>query len=506
MPLIGLWVALWAPIGAGCSGSEAAVDVEPAVPVVAGARLELMYATRGRFGGLVGALEAGVQARLLGPDGAELGPLVPDAAGRFEVEHAGLPGEALTLVVGEVQVDFRIRDPESAVPAAVRPSLGGVGAVPNDLIVAGPAAAPWGVVVRSGDNAVSPFDLEAGLAGAPLGVRLPAVEGPGGPVAAAPWFVAPLDAAGQRVAVTAAGQGRVYIVDLAAGAVLRALEAPAAVTLAAPFALPRPADVDGDGVLEAEVLTFVPRTPQPVAVVQGRLLVAYAGVVEPDRGGETGQVILPAVVASFDVDDLDAAPTVRVLDVLNPQELRDDGAGGALLTCSGSFRIQGVRPVTPGAVLRLEPVSLEVLGRRDLPELLPTTAIAAGGALWAGSLARGKVVRFDLEGGPLTELSLNALPVDSVFRLIALPGGLVGVPSFNTDRLHVLDPERGVLDPPPFFGPLPVGPGGDIFDGLQMAALRPGRAGVDFVGPELFVLSGIASRVTPVELRKVLGP
>ena len=490
----------------GCGGADPAPAPEAQVPDVPGARLELIYATRGLFGGLDGALEPGVQATLLDPDGAVLATVSGDGAGRFSVPHAAPPGARLTLVVGEAQVGFRVRDPAAARAAAVHPSLGGVGAVPNDLIVAGAPEASHGVVVRSGDNAVSVVDLATGLTGAPLGVRLPAVDGPHGPRPAAPWFVAALDPDGLRVAVTAAGQDRVYVVDLGRGEVERVLSAPPSVTLAAPFTLPRPVDVDGDGAEEATVTTFAPKTPQPVAVIDGRLLVAYATVLEADRGGASQQVLLPAVVVSFDLSDLDAAPAVQVLDVLNPQELRGDGAGGALLTCSGTFRIQGVEAVTPGAVLRLDPRTLEVQDIRRFDALLPTTAIAAAGRLWVGSLARGKVVHFTFGDPEAAELALNDLPVDSVFRLIALPGGLIGAPSFNTDRLHVIDPRAAALDPAPFFGPLAVGAGGEIFDGLQVVARRPGRAGVDFVGPDLFVLSGISAQVTPVELRRVLGP
>ena len=60
--------------------------------------------------------------------------------------------------------------------------------------------------------------------------------------------------------------------------------------------------------------------------------------------------------------------------------------------------------------------------------------------------------------------------------------------------------------PPPFLKPFSVGPGKPIFDGAQILARRPGRAGVDFTGPDLFCLSGIASRIWPIETRKLLGP
>ena len=90
--------------------------------------------------------------------------------------------------------------------------------------------------------------------------------------------------------------------------------------------------------------------------------------------------------------------------------------------------------------------------------------------------------------------------------MIDLPGGLIGAASFNTDRLHVVDPRTRVVDPKPFCGPFVIGPGRPVFDGVQVCARRPGRAGVDFVEPDIYCLAGIASRVTPIELRKVLGP
>lgn len=483
--------------------------LEPAVPPLACGRPEVMYATvgpeGGRFGGLDGALEPGTQAMLRSGDG-EVAALEADAEGRFEVRHAAEVGQTLTLEACGASVDFVVRDPDVARAAAVRSSLGGVGAVPNDLIMVG---GPEGhaVVVRSGDNAVSTVGWRDGIEEGPRGVRLPEVDGAEGPVFANPWLATSLTEVGDRVAVTAWAQGRVYIVNLTSGAVEQTLAGPGPITLDAPFILTEPFDVDGDGAEETEVSRFTPSHPQPVAVVQGRLLVAYASILRVDRGAAGGQVALPAVVASYDLHDLSAAPVIRALHVLNPQELRADGRGGALLTCSGLFRIDGLTPVTPGAVLRLDPTTLATLGEIPLPEFLPTTSIEAAGRVWVGSLAAARVLAFEWSWTQeRARVDVEGEGVDSIFRLFELPGGLLGVPSFNTDRLHVLDPRTGALNPAPFFAPLQIGPGGTIFSGLQIVARRPGRAGVDFVGPDLMALSGLSASVTPVELRKVLGP
>ena len=106
----------------------------------------------------------------------------------------------------------------------------------------------------------------------------------------------------------------------------------------------------------------------------------------------------------------------------------------------------------------------------------------------------------------MAELSLNDREVASVFGWVDLPCGLLGAPVFDTDTLHVLDPRTRRLDPPPFYAPLVLGPGRPLVDGLQAVARRPGRLGVDFVGPDTLALAGVASRVTPLELRRILGP
>ena len=104
------------------------------------------------------------------------------------------------------------------------------------------------------------------------------------------------------------------------------------------------------------------------------------------------------------------------------------------------------------------------------------------------------------------DAAANAVQRRACLTVVVIGGGLVGVPSFNTDRMHILDARTGAIDPEPFFAPLAVGPGRPLFDGLQIVAARPGRRGVDFRGPDLFALTGQASELIPIELRKVLGP
>lgn len=483
-------------------------------------RPELIFASRDPASGtvVVGALEGGLEPLdaliVRSAAGLELGRVFSDAHGRAVLElDADVRDERLSLAPGrapEEGLDYRVRDPATARVQAVCAPIDGVGSVPNDLGVID-AADPVGVVVRSGDNAVSAFDLAHGLETASSGARLDPGDGTCGFGAANPWFFAPLDA--RRVAVTGYGSGRSYVVDVRRGTLERVLSPPSRVLLDAPLILPRAIDADCDGDREVEIQAFRPRTPQAIAVVGDWLVVGYTNVFAPRLDALRGPILLPGVLVAHRLDDLGAEPEVLMLPSFNPQEIRAidgvDGRPRALVVASGVLDVAGHAPraVTEGAVSIVDIDRRRVDRTFALGDFAPGTALVRGDALWVGSLVLARLRRIDLEtGAALADVPLNTEAVDSVFRLVELPGGLVGAPSFDTDALHVLDPRTGRLDPPPFFGPLAVGPGRPALEGLSLVARRPGRAGVDFVGPDLFALSALASRIRPIELRKVLGP
>ena len=489
---------------------------EPRIQADGPGRHEVMYAVRSPsgavlVGGLDGAAPAGSTVEVRAADGAALVEASADDDGRFLAEVDAPDFDALMVTVaGGSPVAFTVRDPEAARRAAVHAAVGGAGGVPNDLKIFGSDQAA--VLIRSGDDAISEFDLQSGLS-IDRGVRLPEVEQGGATVAANPWFVDAIDDRGRTVAVTAFGQGRVYIVDLDSLTVSRTLEARSPVVLDAPFVLSRPLDVDGDGNPETNVRRFSALAPQGVARVGSHLAVAFSGFAAARRGPDQGPVYLPAVVALWSLADLDAPPRYVVLPFLNPQEIRAVGPDTALVTLSGVIDTVGAETLvsTPSGVVEIDVSAAAVRRQWSLGTLGAGSTLSRGGALWISSLVRPEVVQIDLASAtstptPTRTLTLNDDRVDSVFRLIELPGGLLGAPSFNTDTLHIIDPRSGALDPPPFYGPIRVGPGRPVFDGLQIVARRPGRAGVDFVGPDLYCLAGVASRVIPVELRKILGP
>jgi hypothetical protein len=241
-----------------------------------------------------------------------------------------------------------------------------------------------------------------------------------------------------------------------------------------------------------------------VLVANGRIYAGFTGVLSA-RTANTGPVQLPAVLVSWSADDFAAAPAAWVLPFHSPQELRALDDGRILVVMSGILDPRGERVDvrTPSGLVTLDPMAGALGAPIELGDFGAGTAIAHGPDFWVGSLSRPIVRRL---GAQPRDFVLNDDAVDSVFRMVELDCGLLAVPSFNSDRLHVIDLDRGELDPLPFAGPIPVGPGRPLFEGLQIVARRPGKSGVDFVGPDLYVLSGLTGRITPVETRKLLGP
>jgi hypothetical protein len=499
---------------AACHATQAPAGFEAAIPAVKDLALERMFAVAtGTAGARLGGFDqAAAPGRVIvARDSvrvAELGRATVDANGRFSIDLSAKAGDVLVLGTADdpsVRVPFRVRDPAAARAAAVHPPIDGdAGSVPNDLVIAG----SHGILVRSGDNAVSPFDLSRGLSGS-AGVRIPEVDGRCGNFVADPWFAVPLDDAGERIAVTAAGQRAIDLVDLGRGAIEKTLAVAAPIALDTPFSLARPIDVDGDCNPDTTVTSFVPREPQPIALVGDRLVAGFTSFLAPRVDGSSPPVYLPGVLANWAMADLDRAPSITLLGAFNPQEIRIRNSTEVFVVCSGILdHHEGTTAATTsGAIVVFDVQANAIVDRFDLGDFAPGTVIESNGALWVGSLVKGAVRRIDLVDRTKTnDLVVDDEMVDSLFRLVDLEGGLVGVPSFDTDRLHILDTRTGMLDPLPFGGPLAVGPGRPIFDGLQIVARRPGRRGVDFVEPDLYALSGIASLVTPIELRKVLGP
>ena len=466
---------------------------------------ELVYTvahTDGTFvGGLTGSVDPFANVLVKSREETVLGEFLADENGRFHEPVLSAAGDIITLQINQAEpVEFRVRDFEQAHAEAVWPPLEGIGSVPNDLLVIDKAENTYGVVVRSGDNAVSKIDLKLGLKG---GVLLPDREGFNGfNTPANPWFAKHYR--NDQIFVTGAGQDLVYLLDLNTETLVRVIEASTPVVLEQDYKLSRPIDVDGDGIIETKIRQFLPKYPQGLFVTSTHLLVAYSGFVSPRLDAARPAVYLPSVVAAWPLTDLARSPDYLVLPHLNAQEISLASDGDLLVTCSGVIEmINGkIQTSSDSAVIKIDSTNLEVTQVYELADFAASSSVDVDGYIWTSSILRAEIKNLQTQ----QVVSLNQEPIDSIFRLQVLPGKILAVSSFNTDRVHLVDAYTGQLNPPPFFKPFSVGPGKPIFDGAQILARRPGRAGVDFVGPDLFCLSGVASRIWPIETRKLLGP
>ncbi len=486
---------------AACS-SEPESQWQPRFDPAPNLALERMVASPAGLRGFDGAAPSGASLSL-GRDGSTVAMAVADEHGRFELRASLVSNETVDLQFEGAAYSFRVRDLNRARAQTTGPVIAGAGTTPNDLVVVGEGADARAVVVRSGDNAVSVFDLSTGFDGAPLGVRLPEQEDK----AANPWFVTPYDNA-DRYVVTAFGQRGAYLVNLANAQIEEELFAQDELRLFQPFTLSRPFDVDGDGEEEGVVSAFVPRSAQSVAVSDDAVFVGFVNLIAPTRGANRA-IFLPGVVARFDRSDLSAEPTLIELPFINPQFiLHEDGK--LIVICSGAVDFdENNRPAitTDGGLVELNPTTNEIINVTELGRFGASHAVFSAGRLWVSSLITARVRSLDPSGATAAvEHVLNQDAVDSVFRLLALPEGLVLAGSFGSDRLHVIDARTGELSPPLFEEPFAVGPGLPVFDGLHTVARRPGRRGIDFEGPDIFVLSSLAARVRGLELRQLFGP
>jgi hypothetical protein len=467
--------------------------------------LELLYAISRTDESVVGGLRDAVPSLAVivvrSSTGAVLVKTIADKHGRF---HSSLPKTARSPVSIQVNeaaaVEFRIRDFEAASTDAVGIPINGLGHIPNDLVVLSNGTFGQAIVVRSGDNAISKIDLQTTRS---RGVRLPELMSNDGRLRPAnPWFVKALSQ--DQVFVTAFGQDRVFLVDMARESVIETMALTESVILPEAHVLSREIDINRDGVLDHEVKQFKPRGAQALFVTDEQLVVAFSGFVSPRLDADRAAVYLPSVLAFWSLDNLSASPKYLVLPQRNAQEISLSHDGDLLVSCSGVIESVGgvLQATSESSVVKIDARTRTITETINLGGFGASSTVDIDGHRWTSSLLRAQLQNIDSR----QIVELNQEPVDSVFRLLVLPGKLFAAPSFNTDRVHIIDAYTGELQPAPFYAPFVVGPGRPIFDGAQIIARRPGRAGVDFVGPDLFVLAGIASRLVPIETRKLLGP
>ena len=316
--------------------------------------------------------------------------------------------------------------------------------------------------------------------------------------------------------ITTSAEDAVFEVDPTSGAVR------AAVFLDAPVPLPRPAR-DSGGRLVSEV---TPDFASGAALVRDRLYVTTSNL----RESGTNPVNDPGTILVFVRDDDIGGPTYRpartpviVTTGFNPTEITRYGNDLLLVTNAGVLALRGggVEPLTGASVDILDTTSDRIVGTIPLGRTGPSFKPIAITADWErgflGSAAYNHLYELDLSGlnrligtgpflfgppsfpervraGEANPIVMTGDPAFSseftVQAQVSPSGAVVLATAFNSGTLGVADlgevPARAFADTIRVTDPSPslneVGPGA--------FALRPGRRGIDYEGPDLFVLTG----------------
>ncbi|MEW5848686.1 MAG: hypothetical protein AB2A00_07715 [Myxococcota bacterium] len=481
-------------------------------------------------------LEAPGQARLRGFTGAApeggvvevregnttLAQVTADAAGRFDVRFGAEKDREVELharvgTEDATPLRFKVRDFSEAASSMVRERLSGTGSTPNQVLFArdaSPTGRTTGLVVLSGDGALDNVDADEGGRVSPL-VPLPEMAFGGAVVPATPWAA---DALGENAWVTRYAHAGITTVNVPGGTILGEGNITTPQALGEILTLDPPVDVDGDGVEDQQVTALVPRNPTGIAVVGSRAFVAMANVLSTSASGRAQ--FGPGMLAVFELDGR-GIPTgaTRVINLAfrNPQHVIPLDNGTVAVSSTGSLqRVNGTWQVdSDGGVEIFDVSSLQKLQEINLGRFAPSRPLllADGKSLYVPSILRARLARLDVENGQLirgpgnpVELAEGEL-LRTVFECVLHPTALVFCGLFDTDSIVVVDSADDTVRPWPFTSDIRVNTGDSAVRlGIQSLAMRPGRNGVDRAGNDILVLLSLATRVSALDTRFVLGP
>lgn len=485
--------------------------------------LLLVNDNRARLRGFDGAVPAGTVVAMLNGEGTTVATATADENGRFEMEADAFRDQVFVVRPGLANVsplEFAARRRVDALRQSIQPRLAGTGSTPNHVLIPSDASVEGDTpayVVLSGDNAVDNVMLDSASRARPL-VPLEDVQSPGGPLTAAPWRAF---ARGSTVWVTRYGQGTFSTLDANAGTVKATSNALPLQDLVPPLALAPAADANGDGVEESLANQLLPRHPTDILVMDNVAYVTFANVLTTAASGNSQYG--PGLLAAYDLRG-DGTPTgvVRVvrLSYVNPQAVmaHPDGDHVVVSSTGALHRDATWRVESDGGLDVVTTRDLTLAGTVNLGAFAPSRPVMLtdGKSVYVPSLLRAQLARVDLTTravtlGPGAALpALQLLPTEdlrSTFECALHPTGLVLCAVFDQDALVFVDPRQDQVNPWPFSEPLVIPENaGDVRWGLQGLAIRPGRNGVDRVGVDVVFLFSLASRLSAMDTRWVLGP
>jgi len=315
------------------------------------------------------------------------------------------------------------------------------GIAPPRSVFLGAGAAPWDVaVVRHADEAPDDVDDDA-----------------------------------SRAVVTLVGSHGVALVrPCGAPALLDTVVDEAPLALPDPVTLRQPDDVDGDGTDDAVATAMTPRSPQAVVVVPGavpEVIVAFANILDVSTGTDAPMLTGPALLSRWRLANagndgendgdarLVAVDRLVVSGCENPGGLAVAGQGTIAVACAGRFVLaeSGHGKASDGAVVTVTVGDVLAEAARQGGPTTPGPIVAHDGALVVGDLLDGAVRRLD----PVDLAVVGERPgsggIDSAFSLV-VTGDDVLVAGWFDGRLehdpfgdpHAVEapagPPRGLVD------------------------------------------------------------
>lgn len=447
-----------------------------------------------------------------------LGQVLADNKGRFDLSFdlvsADLQSTKVKVQVLDSQglvaeLNFKPRQLALALPQAVQGRFVQTGALPNDLRFV-PARcnadhAPL-LMLSSGDNLLDNIDVQTGQR-AFAATRFSSQQA----LAAQPFNVA---VHGPLAAVSLFGQDRVSLVELSSATMLDSISSPEKLQLPEVFIPATAVDSDADGQLESQIRYLRPRHFEAVAFDGQRLYVSAVNMLR----SEPPAVYAPGMVLVYDWDGEKlhvAQPKVLWPGFANPQTiiLKDDRvyvvSTGIIEQDTAAWQAS-----TAAGLSIFSRSDLQLIDRIDLGRAAAGPAIVSDDGHWMyiGSLLHADLFKIDLAQRRIVRGMNNPIRLvdaegpQSIFGLQWHASGLIFVSSFDQDALFVVDSDDDQVSPWPFVVPLDLNPDNAVLAGSHQIALRPGRNGVDFRGPDFFVLQSLAARVVTVDSRYIFGP
>lgn len=498
-----------------CALSSCMCDMQGPPPAVPDGPVSWSYIAVGQQGsevrarGFDQALPLGTSVDIL-VDGSSVATAEADDRGRFDVTFSADNSVELVVTGGELEQEerlvFAVHDMQQSRETAVNQRLAQTGAVPNHIAMAPGLAADGDaalLIVSSGDNLVDNISMTTGTRLFPA-VLLPERAGPTGSLTAQPFAVQPF---GSAAAVSCPGQLGVSVFDISNGTILYDHMERQARPLPQAFTPVAPVDGNGDGSPETPITSLLPRTQEGLAVVGDKLFVCAANFFTNGPPVVYG----PGMVLVYQMGNslAPANPAALYTTFQNPQTLAV-GNGQLIVAQTGVLSMDGGwHAQTEGGLDIYDLANLSHVRSINLGHtgVGPIAVSPDGTTAYVGSQLEAVVFAVDLESGDSQRIELfESGSVQSVFSLQMHPMGLLFATSFNSDQVYIVDTASNKVGPWPFDTAFRVGEGGMAFAGAHALALRNGRNGVDYQGPDFAVLMSLAARVAAIDTRWMMGP